>query len=808
MKHCKFWYLFLLVCVVQLQTVLWAQTFKITGTVTDSKTKSPMAGSVIRLTNTSYAATSNESGNYQIENIPAGKYQLMVYAMNVDFEPRTIVVDKENIVLNIAVDASSQSLTEVEIQGERTRSFGVARLGTVEGTAIYEAKKNEVIVLKDLNANLAANTTRQIFSKVPGLNVWESDGGGIQLGIAARGLNPSRTADFNMRQNGYDIAADALGYPEAYYTPPMEALERIEIVRGAASLQYGTQFGGLVNFVLKKPPINKKIEVNTRQTIGSFGFYNTFNSVGGTNGKFSYLAYYQYKRGNGWRANSEFKVHTAFAQVNYQLSARVKIQGEYTFMYYLAHQAGGLTDKKFEQNPRQSLRARNWFAINWNLFALVLDYKLGEHTNLNCRNFALISNRKALGNLSYINAPDNMGERDLLYDDYKNYGNETRLIHSYQFLNGQKSTILVGIRLYQGLTLRKQGRGNSASDANFTFNNPDNLEYSNHQFPNTNLSFFAENVFKISPKFSITPGLRIEYIKTNTEGYYRTKIPFTAESLSAKMIDKNSSVRSFPFFGIGLSYKPSEKVEIYANASQNYKAINFNDLRLNNANLVVDPNLKDERGYNIDLGFRGDKRGVFNYDISAFYMAYNSRISSILKASPDSTSIFRFRTNLANSTAVGVESFGELDFAKLFSDTSKWKCSWFINLAWVDARYHSANKSLDKKLVEMAPPLMARTGITLGYKKISCTALLSYVAQQYSDASNAKTSSTSVEGMIPSYYVCDFNASYTFGNYGIFAGINNVTNNLYFTRRAASYPGPGIIPSDGRNVYVTVSARF
>jgi outer membrane receptor protein involved in Fe transport len=39
------------------------------------------------------------------------------------------------------------------------------------------------------------------------------------------------------------------GYPEAYYNPPMEAVETIELVRGGASLQFGPQFGGMLNYV-------------------------------------------------------------------------------------------------------------------------------------------------------------------------------------------------------------------------------------------------------------------------------------------------------------------------------------------------------------------------------------------------------------------------------------------------------------------------------------------------------------------------------------------------------------------------------
>ena len=123
---------------------------------------------------------------------------------------------------------------QVRVSG---KTFGITRLKDIDGTGIYAGKKSEVVVLKDITANTATNNARQIYSKVAGLNIYENDGGaGTQLAIGGRGLDPNRVSNFNTRQNGYDISADALGYPESYYTPPAEVLDRIEIVRGAASL--------------------------------------------------------------------------------------------------------------------------------------------------------------------------------------------------------------------------------------------------------------------------------------------------------------------------------------------------------------------------------------------------------------------------------------------------------------------------------------------------------------------------------------------------------------------------------------------
>jgi Fe(3+) dicitrate transport protein len=49
--------------------------------------------------------------------------------------------------------------------------------------------------------------------------------------------------------------------------------------------------------------------------------------------------------------------------------------------------------------------------------------------------------------------------------------------------------------------------------------------------------------------------------------------------------------RIFPLFGIGISYKAHHLAEIYANISQNYRGINYTDLRITNPNVRVDPNI-------------------------------------------------------------------------------------------------------------------------------------------------------------------------------------------------------------------------
>jgi Fe(3+) dicitrate transport protein len=262
---------------------------------------------------------------------------------------------------------------------------GFTRLRDVEGTSIYAGKKTEVVVLNDVIGNKSTNNPRQVYSKVAGLNIWENDGVGLQLAIGGRGLSPNRVSNFNTRQNGYDISADALGYPESYYTPTTEAVERIEVVRGAASLQYGTQFGGMINFKMNSGPTDDPIAVTARVTGGSWNFFNASVSAGGTTGKLNYYVFGQHKSGDGWRPNQEFNSNTAYVATNYQFNPRFSVSVQYTHMDYLEHQPGGLTDADFAEYPQPSVRARNWFKVNWNLGAILFDYQINSNLHFNTR---------------------------------------------------------------------------------------------------------------------------------------------------------------------------------------------------------------------------------------------------------------------------------------------------------------------------------------------------------------------------------------------------------------------------------------
>ncbi|MCB9232303.1 MAG: TonB-dependent receptor [Bacteroidia bacterium] len=795
---------------VVLGNTLTGQNASIFGKITDKEYGKAVQNVEVILEPLGEVVETDIRGEFQFEELKAGKYKVLVRQPG--FVPKSQLIsltEGERKRADFQFDSLNYLLEAVVIEEENS-GLGLDRLSAVDGMGIYAGKKNEVIRIDGLTANLATNNARQVFSRVAGLNIWESDGAGLQLGIGGRGLSPNRTSNFNSRQNGYDISADALGYPESYYTPPTEALERIEVVRGAASLQYGTQFGGMLNFVFKEGPRDRKIQFTTRQTAGSWGLFNSFNSLGGTVGKLNYYGFYQFKRGNGWRPNSGFRVHTAFGGMRLAASKRLSFGLEYTFMDYIAQQPGGLTDALFNQNPRQSIRERNWFQVQWNLAALTADYKFNARTKLNVRNFGLLANRDALGFLGLISRVDPLQERNLIHGYFRNFGNETRLIHKYD-LRGNPSALLVGARYYQGYAINQQGNANDGYGPDFYFLQPDSLD-SDYHFPSRNIAAFAENMFALTPHFSLTPGIRFEHIYTSSAGYFVDRATDLAGNIifEQRTNDAKQRTRNLVLMGLGASFKPKAGLEIYGNFSQNYRAINFNDLRIANPNFRIDENLQDEKGFNSDLGIRGELGKLLTYDVSLFYLWYKDRIGLVLKSDSLTFNTYRYRTNVADSRNLGVESFVEMDLLRLIKGREfPWSLALFSNLALIDARYiHSDEIAINNKKVELVPSITFKTGLNFAWKSFKASWQFSYTGQHFTDATNSTYSPNAVNGLVPAYYVTDLSLSYKWRMLTFEGGLNNLTNNLYFTRRAAAYPGPGIIPSDGRSFYVTVQAKF
>jgi Fe(3+) dicitrate transport protein len=698
-------------------------------------------------------------------------------------------------------------LKDVTIVGRNSKS-DYQQIPEIVGTNIYAGKKNALIVLDNVQGNIANNTMRQVLAKVPGIHIWESDPSGIQIGIAARGLSPNRSWEFNVRQNGYDIAADPFGYPEAYYNPQLQAVQRIEIVRGQGALQYGPQFGGMVNYILKNgTEINQPFEFETQQAIGSNGLLNSFNAIGGKKEKVNYYSFYDQRNGEGWRDNSHFFSKAGFGSVTYQFTKQLSLSLELMHSHTRSQQAGGLTDAQIKQNAKQSFRSRNWMDIKWTTPAINIQYEMNDHSRWNTKIFGTIGDRNSVGFLQSILLKDSintstnqLNNRIVNIDQYRNYGLESRFITDY-FIGAMKNTISSGVRFYTGNTHRlADGKGSTGSDYDVSI---EGLYPRAIQFKSNNAAVFIENIFRITEKLLIIPGFRYEWLEGSAGG--SNGLNAKDESVQLQNITRS---RSFLLGGIGSEFHLTNTTEFYANFSQAYRPIQFANLQAPPTTDLIDEDLKDARGYNIDIGYRGKVKNYLQFDVSGFYLQYNNRVGTI---TPSGTN-YRLVTNVGSSTSKGLETYIEFNPLRAFSNTVHSDIILFSAYSYTDARYSGNHQeaNIKGKKVENAPQDILRTGISVGFKGFLFTTQLSHVGAAFSDANNTTTPSTNGNtGIIPSYSIIDLTATYKFSKkMNIKAGINNLNDTRYFTRRAGGYPGPGALPADGRNFFISVGAKF
>ena len=690
-------------------------------------------------------------------------------------------------------------LPDVDIQVERSR-FKLEFMNEMDAAYLTTGKKTQVITPGAGGEDMSGCNARQLFSRVPGMMVWENDGSGLQMGAATRGLSPNRSWEFNVRQNGSEIAPDIFGYPESYYTPPMEAIHRIELIKGAASLQFGPQFGGLMNYVIKDGSGSERIFYEGRQTGGSFGLINTYNALGGQLKRLKYYGFIHHRRADGWRQNSNYQTTSGYVSASMDISDRWSMGANITVSDYVAQQPGGMTDAQFQKDARVSSRSRNWFGVPFSSAQINVRGKLSETTTLDVKSFVNVSERNSVGFMKTQPIADTMvtstGEfnvRQVDRDDYLSGGVEARVSHAYK-LGNHEHFLIAGLRGYQCRTIRNQkGVGSTGSDYDLRISG----EYAkSFQYNTFNTAAFAENVFRWGD-FSVAPGIRWEGIITDAKG---------------KDIPTSSFQRNILLAGVGLQYT-FERMKLYGNISQSFRPATFSELTPSATTDVIDPNLKDASGYSADIGWKGAICNGLRFDVSGFYLLYRNRIGNVLQEGVN------FRTNIGTSVSKGVEFYTELDPMLCWSMSPRWgNVNFYVALTVQDCRYQSGQltdiskpeSNFTGNRIENAPQQIHRTGLKYKLGSWDIDVRYSYTSSVYTDALNTEQASENGQiGKIAGYGLLDASVHYAINpRWFTELFVNNVTDVRYATRRSTGYPGPGLLPGMGRAVNVTLGLKI
>ena len=656
-------------------------------------------------------------------------------------------------------------------------------LPDVEGVRIHAGKKTAVI---DLNAAPAIlnNNYRQALAKTPGLLVSEETTPLLSIGY--RGLAPDRVQFMQVLKDGIPIQADIFGYPEAYYTPPFQSVDRVEFIHGGASLMYGPQPGGALNFVTKPPATDTPFAAYSENTFGTDELFSTYTSLSGHADPLGYLGYFHEREGNGFReTNSDVEVLGGGLKATVGQTTDSRLTLAYDEYHEEHGEPGGLTKAVADSEGRdRTTRFNDRFRLERYAGTLIYEREFSNQTQLDFRTFGghyrRYSKRQNGGGFGTVPSGSTNSIQE---QDFYTFGFEPRIRHTYDAFGLTEQTFTAGVLTYFSDSPKEDQTGATpAADTGALTNSTDrSTQY---------LSLFAEHLFRLGP-LSVTPGVRLEHIWQHLD----EKVNTSKTTVPLGDVDEFDFV---PLFGVGAAYEVLPEATLYSNFSQAYRPKTFAQAVPTGATQVVNGDLEEGKSWTFDVGLRGRHAGVVSWDASYFVMRFNDQIGT----SGNTVQ------NVGHARHQGVELAAEADLVGLW-DAARGTAyrdqvgslSPFFNLMLLDAKFVKGPQN--GKTPQYAPQHTMRFGLEYAFQdRVKARLGSAFVDDHFGDDANTANQT------IPSYKVWDLTGEVRlYKEYvTLVGGINNLFDERYYARVTSG----GIDPAYERNIYggVRVGVKF
>ncbi len=679
---------------------------------------------------------------------------------------------------------------EAEYEGVRQEPF----LPPVQSTQIYGGKKATLIDL-DALPKVQANNYRQALTTTPGLLYSEESTPLVSLGYRGIG-DPHRMQFLQVLKDGIPIHADQFGYPEAYYTPPLDVVDRLEFVRGGASLMYGPQPGGALNYVTYRPRRDRAISARTYHTFGTDDFYSTYTAVDGTSGPVGYLGYYNHRQSEGFReSNSDYRLDGGHFKVVYESGPDTEWMLAMDAYEEEHGEPGGLTLASgpglanYDENRDQTTREHDRFRLRRYVPALTLTHRFGEDTEAVVKMWGgyydRFSKRQRGGGFGQSPTGAAANSNSIERQEFYTFGTDARVRHDYSFGEGTH-TLAAGVHYYRSDSPRSDKRGASA-------NAEDGVVLSTSQRDVHAGAVFAENRFELG-KFSITPGLRLETVAQDV----RVRIPSaTAEdALSEKGLTEFK-----PLLAVSAAYVLSGRSEVYASVAESYRPTLFTESVVPGSGTLITGDVEASTSWAYEVGYRGQPGDWLTWDTSLFLVDLDDKYGGTVTSGGQTElqSVGR-SLNFGWDVAVEVDVVGAL-LAVQGDDTGvrSHRVALHGSVTLLDAEIHGGAQ--DGKTPQYAPDYVVRTGLVYRWKDRAKVAFLGTFLDDHFATDDENPSRE-----IPAYTIWDLTAEVKIYREwaSIVGGINNVFDEDYYAR----VRGDGIDPAYGRNFYAGFQLTF
>lgn len=614
-----------------------------------------------------------------------------------------------------------------------------------------------------------ARSLEDALRQVPGVTVTDESGTGILPNIGVRGLNPLRSEQVLLLQDGIPMTLAPYGQTGASLFPlTLQAVQAVDVARGGVAVHYGpNNVGGVVNFITRRIPARPAASASETVTVSRTGrvLADSHLRAGGfLNDRLGLQVQANVIDGEGERAHSDTSVQNLMLDAEWFPTDRSELRAGLQRYVTRNELPGALTPRAYAQDRTQSTRPLDRFDGDTTRAHLTYRHGFGNGTELAWRNFGHRSTRVfEFGNATNADTASTL--RQTSPRDFVVYGTEPSLSVAIGGAVPQK--IMVGARYLREEVDYKVDSRNLATGA-FSVTRDWRFENDAHA------AYVSDTFSLLDEKLKVTPGVRYEQVRL----FYRN---------NATGAQTRDTTRDW-LPGLDIGYQATPAVFVFANAHRSLRPVQFTQITFGG-------DLAAERAKNYEAGVRWAATPALDLSATAFRFSFDNKLEFV-----NATTGFR---NLGQARHQGAEL------------EAKWRPQAVRGLELGGAYTHVDTEQLSGAFRGNELPHAPRHQFALAttYRAAGWTWSLNghYQSAMYSDGANteAENASGSV-GRIPSCWLWNAHVGYAFAWSGTKMkaglGINNLFDRDYYFR-GVDY-SQGRMPQPGRAVMATLQVEL
>ncbi len=693
-----------------------------------------LGGASVRLLNSNFEGITNDLGTLILHQVPEGDYVMEVRFIGMKTLRRSIQVSENSLAFRFDLENDPFQLFATQVVVQRDHLFRNIP-GSVKVTPKEELDRMQAV------------TANEVLRRTPGLHVVDEEGAGLRLNIGVRGLDPDRSRKVLILEDGVPVALNPYGEPEMYYSPSIDRMQGVEVIKGSGQILYGPQsVGGVINFITAEPPVEQEMKLKLQS--GQGGYTSLLAQYGNTYDNTGIQVTYLRKQSDNM-AGTQFVLNDLNAKVRIPLSNKsvlgIKFSAydENSNSTYL-----GMTQSMFDQrtNDFEFIAPNDNLDVKRMAVSANHRYSIGNGWSLHSTFFANTTTRDWRRQDFALNSFDENGNNILPGDFTGTFWGDTTVAGGAIFMRDRTGNrnrtfqvagfeqkaewqayfadfveykLHVGYRYMFERAFEQRINGSSADAISGQLVN-DEVRTGNA------LSAYVLNQIKLGKYFELSPGVRVEDYAFEREIF--------RQSSRDTLITANNRIRTLiPGVGAGIFLHPN--LNLYGGVHRGYSPPRVKDaIDFTFANPVLD--LDAEKSWNYEAGLRTKIAPGLRAELTYFLLDFENQVIAASESGGQAFGV----VNAGATLNQGVEASIELNFRELVQ--SPWLILLDAQTTFLRATFNESRivNGIDIRgnRLPYAPDLTISSGLTVEAPfGTGMRFTLTHVGEQFTDDINS-----------------------------------------------------------------------